>query len=90
MEKLLVMRSEIDVIDKQLISLLGQRFQITERIGLYKADNALPASDVNRELDQFSQYRKLALQHDISEELVADIFKGVIEEVVLRHKQLIN
>ncbi|MEH6444104.1 MAG: chorismate mutase [Oceanospirillaceae bacterium] len=90
MDKLVAMRSEIDVIDKQLISFLGQRFQITERIGLYKADNALPASDENRELGQFFEYRKLALQHDISEELVADIFKRVIEEVILRHKQLIN
>jgi len=90
MKSLTVMRADIDVIDSQIIDLLGQRFELTEKVGVYKADHALPAGDVQREQDQFSNYKKLAELQGVSEVLVSGIFKSIIEEVKIRHKRLIN
>jgi chorismate mutase len=90
MKNLTAMRADIDVIDSQIIDLLGQRFELTKKVGVYKADHALPAGDVQREQDQFSNYKKLAELQGVSEVLVSDIFKSIIEEVKIRHKRLIN
>jgi chorismate mutase len=90
MKSLQLMRTEIDVVDKQIIALLGQRFELTERVGLYKAENALPAADLERESRQFQNYKYLATEYDISEKLVQSIFEQIIQEVITRHKKMIN
>ena len=90
MKNLTAMRIEIDEIDHQIIELLGQRFELTERVGIYKAEHALPAADSEREQKQYLNYRQLAELQGISGELVTTIFKGIIDEVILRHKRLIN
>ncbi|NQZ33784.1 MAG: chorismate mutase [Oceanospirillaceae bacterium] len=90
MKNLTAMRDEIDVIDAQLIALLGQRFELTERVGLYKAEHALPAADQEREQSQYHNFEMLAQQQGISKGLVTGIFKSIIDEVVTRHKRLIN
>lgn len=90
MKNLTAMRAEIDAIDNQIIDLLGQRFELTEKVGVYKADHALPAADSDREQTQYLNYRQLAEKHGISATLVTNIFKSIIAEVISRHKRLIN
>lgn len=90
MDKLQLMRDEIDAIDERIIALLASRFQVTEKVGFYKAENALAATDLNREEAQFAKFRQLALQHDLDEKLVENLYKQIIETVVSRHKRMIN
>lgn len=90
MKNLHAIRTEIDAVDKQIIALLGQRFELTQRVGLYKAENAMPAADPQRESRQFQNYRNLAAEYDVSETLIQSIFEQVIEEVIARHKKMIN
>jgi len=90
MEDLTVIRNELDVIDSQIIALLGKRFELTESVGVYKAEHALPATDIKREQDQHLNYRKLAELQGISQTLVTNIFNAIISGVKKRHKRLIN
>ncbi len=90
MKNLIAMRAEIDKVDEHLVALLAQRFQLTERVGLYKAEKALQAKDLVREANQFKRYASLAKQHDLSEAMVNRVFETIIQEVILRHNHLIN
>ncbi len=90
MDKLADIRKEIDALDQQIIALLGKRFQITEMVGILKAENALAATDSERESIQYKRYRQLANQFDVDEALVESLFALVIENVVAKHKKMIN
>ncbi len=90
MDKLAEMREEIDALDKQIIILLGQRFQITEKVGLYKAESALAATDSDREKEQFERFRQLAKEYEVDELLIEKLYKLIIENVVSKHKKMIN
>ncbi|OUS36183.1 hypothetical protein A9R01_06065 ['Osedax' symbiont bacterium Rs2_46_30_T18] len=90
MDDLTGMRDEIDALDRNIISLLGRRFQMTETIGRYKAENALAATDLVREASQFAQLKRLAAEQGINESLIETIYKCIIDEVVSNHKRLIN
>jgi chorismate mutase len=90
MKNLAIMREEIDSLDRQLIALLGKRFQLTEQVGMYKAECALSATDLEREKSQYAAFKELAIHHGVSEGLVEGIYKSIIKEVVHRHKKLIN
>ncbi|MCJ8336898.1 MAG: chorismate mutase [Pseudomonadales bacterium] len=90
MDELTGMRDEIDSIDRNIITLLGQRFQMTEKIGRYKAENALAATDLVREASQFKQLKRLATELQLEESLVEKIYKCIIDEVVANHKRMIN
>jgi chorismate mutase len=88
MDKLTEMREEIDALDKQVIALLGKRFQVTEKVGMYKAETALAATDSNREIMQFEKFRQLARQFDIDESLVESLFKLIIANVVAKYRKV--
>ena len=53
-------RSSIDNVDAALIHLLAERFRITHQVGVYKAQNGLPAEDKEREAVQVKRMRELA------------------------------
>ena len=42
-------RQSIDNIDAALVFMLAERFKVTQAVGRYKADAALPAADPGRE-----------------------------------------
>ena len=52
-------RQSIDNIDAALVFMLAERFKITQAVGRYKAENALPA-DPGREETQIARLRQLA------------------------------
>jgi chorismate mutase len=81
------LRSEIDVIDEEIIHLLARRFAVTRQVGELKARDALPAVDPERESAQQLRYKQLAVASDVSPGLVVGVFRTVIEEVVRQHRE---
>ena len=49
------LRASIDRIDNALCALLAERFAVTYKVGLYKAQTGAPAIDVEREERQFKK-----------------------------------
>lgn len=80
MDDLQKLRNQIDAIDAQLIEILAKRQDIAREIGQYKLVHKLPIFDKQRE-EYLAQYHKqLAVSHNISFDLIKEIFDLIIKE----------
>ena len=80
-------RKSIDNIDAALIHMLAERFRITQAVGAYKAQAALPPADPEREARQIARLRALAEDADLDPEFSEKFIRFVIEEVIRHHQQ---
>lgn len=85
--ELLSLRAEIDEIDAKIVELLDARFRVTAKVGKLKALHALAAVDPGREAAQEARFRELARQRGLNPDLVVQIFRGIIDEVVQNHRK---
>ena len=81
-------RNSIDNLDAALIFLLSERFKITQKIGLLKAKNSLPAADKSREAKQLVRLRKLAQEAALDPVFTEKLFNFIVAEVVQNHEKL--
>ena len=79
------LREEIDKIDEELVELLSRRFHVTEQVGTVKAIHGLPAVDAEREAKQEQRLSQLAERHGVNPELVSNVFRAIVTEVVSNH-----
>jgi chorismate mutase len=84
--ELQALRNEIDDIDADVVKLLATRFRITSEVGRIKAQASMEPVDSIREAAQIAKYRELALENNINPEVVVDIFRIIIDEVVRNHR----
>jgi chorismate mutase len=80
-------RKSIDNIDAALIHMLAERFRITQAVGEYKAQAALPVADPEREARQIVRLRALAEAADLDPEFSEKFIRFVIDEVIRHHRQ---
>lgn len=80
-------RESIDNIDAALIHMLAERFKFTQKVGLLKATNDLPASDPEREARQVARLRALAEEANLDPTFAEKWFHFVVEEVIHHHEQ---
>ena len=88
--QLLEARDKIDEVDRQLVLLLSERFQLTRQVGKLKADGNLSAVDPGREADKLAKIRTLCEEKGLNSDLVADIFSQIMAEVVRNHRSIKN
>ena len=81
-------RQSIDNIDAALVHMLAERFKVTQAVGRYKAENAMPPADPAREELQISRLRKLAAEADLDPDFTEKFLRFVIDEVIRHHAQL--
>jgi len=86
--ELLAEREQIDAIDRELLALLGKRFESTHKVGLLKASQALEPVDATREAEKLAELSALCEKHDLNPELVTELFSKIMAEVVKNHRQL--
>jgi chorismate mutase len=72
------LRAQIDDCDRQIIELLGRRFELVREIGIYKANHNLPIVDEVREAELLRD-RKRRFPRG-SNYALENIFKLIIEE----------
>jgi chorismate mutase len=80
-------RRSIDNIDAALIHMLAERFRITQAVGEYKAQVAMPPADPEREARQIQRLRKLAEEADLDPEFSEKFIRFVIDEVIRHHQR---
>jgi chorismate mutase len=85
--QLVELRHRIDNIDEEIVHLLAERFQATQRIGEYKRDHGLPAVDAERESHQLERISRLAEENGLDPSLARRILRLVLEEVVRNHNR---
>ena len=83
-------RDRIDDIDREMVELLAVRFKLTHHVGLLKAEQALEALDESREAEKLSVLRKLCADKGLDAELITELFKRIMREVVKNHNRLRN
>ena len=81
-------RQSIDNIDAALVHMLAERFKVTQAVGRYKAENAMPPADPVREELQIARLRKLAAEADLDPDFTEKFLRFVIDEVIRHHEQL--
>ena len=86
--QLMEYRNSIDNIDAALVFLLSERFKITQKVGILKANNTLPPADKSREAKQVVRLRELAQEAALDPALIEQIFKFIVAKVVQNHEKL--
>ena len=86
--ELQALRNEVDLIDSEVVELLAKRFEITAKIGNLKARESLNPVDPNREADQIKRYEKLAATNGLNPQVIMNIFRVIIDDVVSRHREI--
>ena len=81
-------RRSIDNIDAALIHMLAERFRITQAVGQYKAESAMPPADPEREQEQIKRLRKLAEEAGLDPEFSEKVLRFVIDEVIHHHERI--
>ncbi len=81
-------RQSIDNIDAAIVYMLAERFKITQAVGRYKAEHALPPSDPGREERQIGRLRQLAADANLDPVFAEKFLRFIIDEVIRHHQQI--
>jgi len=82
------LRTQIDLIDEEIIIQLARRFELTAAIGVIKHDLAMESISPERESKQFTKLKLLADRNKLPYQLVEKIFRNIINEVVQNHESI--
>ena len=81
-------RSTIDRLDAIIVNALIERFSVTKRIGLLKAENNLETYDRKREDTQVKTLEKLIEDSDLDKKFIVNLMKLITTESKKNHEQI--
>ena len=81
-------RNTIDSIDDALVSLLGERFEVTDKVGELKATHNFPAQDKSREAEQITRLTKLAKKNNVDPDFIQKFHSVIVHQVLKNHKKI--
>lgn len=83
-------RDSIDKLDRALVLILAERFEITCKIGLLKKKDNLLSVDKERERDQVIKIKNFAIKYGLNPDIAEKVLRFIIDEVVRNHQELQN
>ena len=81
-------RSTIDRLDVIIVNALIERFSVTKRIGLIKAENNIETYDSEREETQVKTLEKLIKDSDLDKKFIVNLMKLITTESKKNHEQI--
>ena len=81
-------RSTIDRLDAIIVNALIERFSVTKRIGLLKAENNIETYDSEREETQVKTLEKLIQDSDLDRKFIVNLMKLITTESKKNHEQI--
>ena len=72
-------RELIDDVDRQLVRLLGQRMQISRRVGKIKAEHGKLVRDVEREQALLAKRKEWACEYGLDPEAVSGLYDAILQ-----------
>jgi chorismate mutase len=84
------LRTQIDVVDHQLIEMLGKRMKISDQIGALKKDKNVAILQTKRWNEILGKMILEGEENNLSEEFVLRIFKAIHQESINHQKKIIN
>jgi chorismate mutase len=85
MNELIILRNKIDTIDDKIIKLLDERMVISKQVGIYKKNNDVVLTHLNRESEIIE---KLSKSSSLSTNEISSLYKIIFE--ISKNKQNIN
>lgn len=82
------LRGSIDNLDTAIIALLAERFKITQQIGVLKHERGLAPADPEREVQQITRLRRLAVAANLDPEFAEKLLSFIVAEVVRHHEAI--
>jgi chorismate mutase len=82
------LRHSVDNIDAAIVHMLAERFRATHAIGELKACHGLPPQDRQREAEQGSRLRQLAVSSRLDPDLAERFVAFVVREVIQLHEAI--
>lgn len=84
------LRTQIDVVDHQLIEMLGKRMQVADAIGALKKEKNVAILQSRRWNEILGKMILEGEENNLSEEFVLRIFKAIHQESINHQKKVIN
>ena len=84
------LRTQIDVIDHQLIETLGKRMKVADKIGALKKDKNVAILQTRRWNEILGKMILEGEQNQLSEEFVLRIFKAIHQESINHQEKIMN
>ena len=88
--KLELLREEIDDLDHQLINILGRRMQIADQIGQYKKDNHITILQSSRWSEIIADRIAYAASKNLSRDIMNEILQNVHKESIRHQTRIMN
>ena len=84
------LRTQIDVIDHQLIDILGKRMKIADTIGALKKDKNVAVLQSKRWNEILGKMILEGEQNKLSEEFILRVFKAIHQESINHQEKIMN
>lgn len=84
------LRTQIDVVDHQLIETLGQRMKIADEIGVLKKEKNVAILQSRRWNEILGKMILEGEENNLSEEFILKVFKAIHQESINHQKKIIN
>ena len=89
-ENLAELRSQIDILDNQLLELLSKRMRISREIGQYKKEHSMPVLHATRYDEILSKRISQAMELGMDGEFMKLVLQAIHEESVRQQIEIIN
>ena len=88
--KLTKLRSEINLLDKQLIELLSERMDVVENIGKVKKEGNVAILQRSRWHEVIEKMVNEGKKHDLSNDFIEKVFKAIHQESIQHQEKIVN
>ena len=88
--KLNTLRTQIDVIDHQLIDMLGKRMKVADEIGALKKSKNVAVLQTKRWNEILGKMILQGEEKNLSEEVILRVFKAIHQESITHQEKIIN
>ena len=88
--KLNTLRTQIDVIDHQLLEIIGRRMKVADGIGRLKKSKNVSVLQSKRCNEILGRMILEGEQHDLSEEFILRMFKAIHQESINHQERILN
>ena len=89
-DELKKLRAQIDVVDNQLLEILGNRMLVAEAIGKLKKEKNVAVLQSKRWNEILGKMVLEGEQHKLSEEFILKLFKAIHQESINHQKQILK
>lgn len=83
-------RKRIDAIDEELVALIAKRMEVVREIGTMKKERGITVFQPYRYKETMERCAALGTEHNLTAEVVKDVFEAIHSESVRQQLQIVN